>query len=91
MQITFRRSSFVIALGAATLALYAGFSTPSRAGTYGDEKWCAVTNTGGDALDWDCEYDSVADCSPAVTQGNRGFCAVNPYYQPTLPGSAPQR
>ena len=94
MQITFRRSIFVIAFGAAalgsSLAVCLGVSTPSRAGTYGDEKWCAVTNTGGDAMDWDCEYDSVADCEPAVTQGNRGFCAINPYYQPPPPGSAPQ-
>ena len=78
MQITFRRSIFILALGAASLC----FSAPSRAGTYGDEKWCAVTETGGDAVDWDCEFDSVADCEPAVTQGNRGFCAINPYYQP---------
>jgi hypothetical protein len=85
VQITFRRSIFVLALGAAALGLGVGLSTPSRAGTYGDEKWCAVTNTGGDAMDWDCEYDSVADCEPAVVQGNRGFCAINPYYQPPPP------
>lgn len=82
MQITLRRSIFVLALGAAALC----YSAPSRAGTYGDEKWCAVTNDGGDVLNWDCEYDTVVDCEPAVTQGNRGFCAANPYYQPPPPG-----
>ncbi|HTZ00760.1 MAG TPA: hypothetical protein VMC05_00400 [Xanthobacteraceae bacterium] len=58
---------------------------PGQAGTYGDEKWCAVTASGGDNLDWDCEYDNVADCEPAVTQGNKGFCSINPYYQPPPP------
>lgn len=85
MQITLRRSIVVAAFAVA--ALY--FTGPSRAGTYGDDKWCAVTNEGAAAMNWDCEYDSVADCEPAVTQGSRGFCAVNPYYQPPPP--APQR
>ena len=67
------------------------FGTPSQAGTYGDEKWCAVTNEGAAAMNWDCEYDSVTDCEPAVTQGSRGFCAVNPYYQPPQSFPAPQR
>ena len=85
MQITRRGSLFVLALGAAALCC----ATPGRAGSYGDEKWCAVTNDGGDALNWDCEYDSVIDCEPAVTQGNRGFCAINPYYRPQP--ASPQR
>jgi uncharacterized protein DUF3551 len=70
-------------------ALFLGAS-PSHAASYGDEKWCAVTNDGGDSLNWDCEYDSVPDCEPAVTQGSRGFCAINPYYQPPQPAPAPQ-
>jgi len=81
VQITLRRSIFVLVLGAAAF----GFSMPGQAGTYGDEKWCAVTASGGDNLDWDCEYDNVADCEPAVTQGNKGFCSINPYYQPPPP------
>lgn len=84
MHISLRTSLFVLALGAAAMS----FGAPARAGTYGDEKWCAVTNDGGDNLNWDCEYDTVADCSPAVTQGSRGFCAVNPYYQPPPPQQA---
>ena len=89
MQITLRKLLFVAALVAAALCL--GIP-PSSAATYGDEKWCAVTNSGGDALNWDCEYDSVPDCEPAVTAGNRGFCAINPYYRPLeSPPPTPQR
>jgi hypothetical protein len=86
MQITLRRSIFVLAFGMAALC----FTAPSRAATYGDEKWCAVTNDGGGAVNWDCEYDAVVDCEPAVTQASRGFCAINPYYQPPPP-ALPQR
>jgi len=88
VQITLRRLLFVAALGAAALV----FGVPaSQAGTYGDEKWCAVTNDGGDAMNWDCEYATVLDCQPAVVAANRGFCAINPYYQPPPPSAAPQR
>ena len=83
-----RRSFIVLAVGVSALSIAVGFATPSRAATYGDEKWCAVTN-GGDNIMWDCEYDTVADCSPAANQGNRGFCAINPYYQPPPPQQAP--
>jgi Protein of unknown function (DUF3551) len=88
VQITLRRLLFAGTFAAATLFLGASVG---HAGTYGDEKWCAVTDDGADAMNWDCEYDSVADCSPAVTQGSRGFCAINPYYQPPQPSLAPQR
>jgi len=87
VKIILGRLALVAAVAAAMLA----FAVPaSRAGTYGDEKWCAVTNDGGEVLNWDCEYDTPADCEPAVTAGNRGFCAINPYYQPPPP-AAPQR
>jgi Protein of unknown function (DUF3551) len=87
VQFTLRRLLSAAAFATATLV----FGVPqSHAATYGDEKWCAVTNDGGDAMNWDCEYDSVVDCEPAVTQGNRGFCAINPYYQPQ-PSPYPQR
>jgi hypothetical protein len=77
---------------AAMLAAVLGFGIgTSRAGTYGDEKWCAVSNDGGDALNWDCEYDTVDDCSPAIIVGNRGFCALNPYWRPPDPATKSQR
>jgi hypothetical protein len=62
-------------------AAFLCFDVPaSRASQYGDAPWCAVEND-GDRLVWDCEYDSIADCTPAVLAGNRGFCARNPYGQ----------
>ena len=51
----------------------------SHAGMYGDSRWCAVSNQGPDALNWDYEYDMIEDCRPAVLTGNRGFCAMNPF------------
>jgi hypothetical protein len=53
----------------------------SHAGIYGDSPWCAVTDDGGRVV-WECEYETVAACRPAVLAGNRGFCALNPYYRP---------
>jgi hypothetical protein len=89
VQITLRKLLFVTALVAAALCLHV---PASSAGTYGDEKWCAVTSESGGVLNWDCEYDSVPDCAPAVNQGNRGFCAINPYYRPPEPQPpTPQR
>jgi hypothetical protein len=79
---------FVATIAAAALFLGA---PASHAYTTGDEKWCAVTNDGGDAVNWECEYESAIDCEPAVVQGNRGFCAINPYYRPPESSSLPQR
>jgi hypothetical protein len=33
-------------------------------------------------MNWDCEYDTVEECKPAVTNAARGFCALNPYWRP---------
>jgi hypothetical protein len=87
MQIILRRLLSAVVLGAAGFLGVA----PSHAATYGDEKWCAVTDDGASAMNWDCEYESPTDCAPAVLQGNRGFCAINPYYQAPQPYPAPQR
>ncbi len=84
VKINILRLIFAAGVVAAVLALDA---PSSQAGLYGDARWCAVTNDGGDALNWDCEYETVDDCSPAVIQGNRGFCAINPYWQPPDPSS----
>lgn len=88
MQITLRTLLYAVAFASAALFLGA---PASHAGTYGDEKWCAVTDDGAAAMSWDCEYNSVIDCEPAVTQASRGFCAINPYYRPPQPSLAPQR
>jgi Protein of unknown function (DUF3551) len=55
-------------------------STPSRAGIQGDSRWCAVTDTGAENATWDCYYDTIEECRPAVR--NRGFCTLNPYWRP---------
>jgi hypothetical protein len=75
------KMAFAAAIFTAFLAIFVCFEVPaSRAGQYGDSPWCAVEND-GDRLVWDCEYDSIEDCRPAVLSGNRGFCALNPYWR----------
>ncbi len=51
---------------------------PAEAG--GSAPWCAVHDMGrGDAY-WDCQYPTLAQCTPEVLAGNRGFCNPNPAY-----------
>jgi hypothetical protein len=38
---------------------------------------------------WECQYQSVAECTPNVLAGNRGFCQRNPYWQGSW-GEAPR-
>jgi len=78
VKIVFAKLAGAIAVLA--VAIFFGVAA-SHAGLYGNSRWCAVTNQGSDALDWDCEYDTVEDCTPAVLNGNRGFCAINPYWR----------
>jgi len=52
----------------------------SYADSFGDSRWCAVTNK-GDVMTWDCEYDSSDECASAIV-GSGGYCAVNPYWRP---------
>lgn len=75
------------ALGAVlgVLALLALGTTPARASLYGDSLWCAVHDEGAGNIIWDCEFDTVADCTPAILAGNKGFCQHNPYWQPPPP------
>ena len=47
----------------------------------GDAPWCAVVNSGPDEMEWDCHYQTVEQCAPNVVAGNRGFCALNPYWR----------
>jgi Protein of unknown function (DUF3551) len=55
-------------------------STTSKAGIQGDSRWCAVTDTGAENATWDCYYDTIEECRPAVA--TRGFCTLNPYWHP---------
>ncbi len=57
----------------------------SRASTYGNAPWCAVVDQGAGNIMWECQYQSVAECTPNVLAGNRGFCQRNPYYQAAAP------
>jgi len=76
----------VLAAGtfAAAICLQA---SPSQAYQVGDDKWCAVTDNSGDVMLWDCEFDTAGDCAPAIATGTRGFCALNPSYQPPAPNT----
>ena len=53
----------------------------SHAYQTGDSRWCAVTNKGADAMQWDCEYDTSEECA-SVIAGTGGFCALNPLWRP---------
>jgi hypothetical protein len=71
------RIAFSLAAAAAVLCLYI---SPSQAQYFGDAPWCAVTAMGTGGVHYDCEYNNVEACVPNVLAGNRGFCALNPYY-----------
>jgi hypothetical protein len=58
---------------------------PGRAGTYGNAPWCALMQTGGGAVDQECQYSTADECYPNVLGGNRGFCVRNPYWVPSQP------
>jgi hypothetical protein len=55
---------------------------PSAAGYYGNAPWCAVMNVGAGVVTWDCEFPTIEACTPNILAGNRGFCAINPYFVP---------
>jgi hypothetical protein len=70
-----------LSFAAAVLTIALGLNMrASSANLYGESPWCAVTDDGGRIL-WDCEYETVDACRPAVLAGNRGFCAINPYWR----------
>ncbi|HXX52244.1 MAG TPA: DUF3551 domain-containing protein [Xanthobacteraceae bacterium] len=71
-----------ILLAIATVGLLLFESSPGRAAYLGVAPWCAVMEVGAADVEWDCEYASVEACAPNVVAGNRGFCALNPYYSP---------
>ena len=82
-----------LAIVAASLAL-GSISSPRAAHALGDAPWCAITQVGEGAQAWDCQYETVQECAPALIGGNRGSCSPNPYYSPppaaaTVPGNSP--
>jgi hypothetical protein len=78
MKIIILRLTFVTAALAAALALA---TMPSRAATWGHAKWCVVADEGAGNLSWECVYDTAEECQPFIVAGNRGFCALNPYWK----------
>jgi Protein of unknown function (DUF3551) len=76
--------TFAAAGLAAALALT---TTPGHAATWGHAKWCAVTDQGAGDIMWECVYDSAEECQPFIVGGNRGFCALNPYWK--VPNAPP--
>jgi Protein of unknown function (DUF3551) len=70
----------VWAIAGATAVLLA--EVPSSQALVGEAPWCAVVNAGTGEMHWDCQYQTVEQCAPNVVAGNRGFCNLNPYYQP---------
>jgi hypothetical protein len=79
------RISFAIATGLALLCL---FASPSQAQYSGDAPWCAVISVGTGGIHYDCYYYTVEACVPNVLAGNRGFCAMNPYYSTSRAAAA---
>jgi hypothetical protein len=79
VKITIAKLAGAVAVCSVVLFL---MPTASEAGMQGDAQWCAVTDSGGENVNWDCEYDTVEECKPAVTNAARGFCALNPYWRP---------
>ncbi len=84
-----------IALAIAPLATILCFAfSPVKAQSYGNAPWCAVRELGTGEVQWDCQYNSAAECAPTVVAGNRGFCNVNPYLawaRPPTPQPLPVR
>jgi hypothetical protein len=54
----------------------------------GDAPWCAVTEVGDGDGQWDCHYETVEECVPAVLAGNRGHCNQNPWTRDSAPAPA---
>jgi hypothetical protein len=63
---------------AAAVCLYA-----TNSFAFGDAPWCAVITTDMEGVHWDCQYQTVAECTPHVIAGDRGFCNLNPAPGPT--------
>jgi Protein of unknown function (DUF3551) len=77
--------TFILALAAAVAALCLNMRA-SHAYQSGDSRWCHVTDK-GDVIGWDCDYDSIDECQPAIVNGGGGYCSLNPSWQPDAPQS----
>ena len=66
------RTGTEVAIVAAGLTAGSMLGAPA-AHASGDASWCAVTQLGEGASAWNCEYETVEECLPSVTSGNRGL------------------
>ena len=41
----------------------------------------------GDVMSWDCDYDGINECQPAIVNGGGGYCAINPSWHSDPPQS----
>jgi len=80
-----RTFTFTLALAAAVAALCLTIQA-THADQNGDSHWCHVTNK-GDVMSWDCDYDSINECQPAIVNGGGGYCAINPSWHSDPPQS----
>jgi hypothetical protein len=74
--VTFKLTLALTAVAAALCLI----TRASHADQNGDSRWCHVVNK-GDVMSWDCEYDTIEECQPAIVNGG-GYCAMNPYWHP---------
>jgi hypothetical protein len=64
----------MLAVAVVAMVVLAG----QRPGRAYDGPWCAVTNTGGGTVQWNCSLPTFEMCRQEVIAGNRGFCNPNP-------------
>jgi hypothetical protein len=82
-----KRLMLLIAAAAAIL----GFAdSPGQAQATGNAPWCAEINYGNGDIVHECYYQSAEQCVTQIVGGNRGFCNVNPYWQPPVSMAAPR-
>ena len=70
----------IVLPAAAAVALIFLHASPSQAQYAGTAPWCAVVQIGSGGVHYNCYYATVDACVPNVLAGNRGFCAMNPYF-----------
>ena len=68
-----------LALG--LLILAASAAAPASAGVGGPHPWCMIIQDLDDG--WYCAFDTFEKCRAEARSANTGFCAANPFHQPS--------
>jgi hypothetical protein len=58
--------AFILKLSFAFATLGVALCANMRVHANEESRWCIVTNKGGSAITWDCEYDTSEECASAV-------------------------